>query len=219
MSYTIKTNYLPAGHRLRPSGYYEKDTITVHSTGNLSSTPQGERNWLNNTTNKRLAAWHDCVGDGIVIRAIPHTEPAWHCGNDYGNKHSIGIEIVESGDRCKVLMTAAEYIADMLRERGWGIDRLKRHYDWTGKNCPRILIDKAYIKGNMDWNWFVKTVEAFLGGDEVIEKSKIIVDGKEIEVERILKNGFNFIKIRDVAEICGYDIGNKDSIPVLTKKQ
>ena len=219
MSYTIKTNYLPAGHRLRPSGYYEKDTITAHSTGNLSSTPQGERNWLNNTTNKRLAAWHDCVGEGIVIRAIPHTEPAWHCGNDYGNKHSIGIEIVESGDRCKVLMTAAEYIADLLRERGWGIDRLKRHYDWTGKNCPRILIDKAYIKGNMNWEWFVKKVSEFLEGEMVEpKKEKIIINGTEYEGECVNINNYTYWKIRDIAGPMGYYVGNSGKIPVLVKK-
>ena len=219
MSYELKINYLPIGHGLRPAGVYEKESITIHSTGNLSSTPQGERNWLNNTTNKRYAAWHDCIGEGIVIRAIPHTEPAWHCGKDYGNKHSIGIEIVESGDRYRVLMTAAEYVADLLREREWDINHLKRHYDWTGKDCPRILINPTYIKGGMDWQWWLKKVSEFLEDDEMVEKSKVIVDGKEIVVERILKDGYNFIKIRDIAEMCGYNIGNKGSIPVLTKKQ
>lgn len=27
----------------------------------------------------------------------------------------------------------------MLHERSWGVDKLKRHFDWSGKNCPRIL--------------------------------------------------------------------------------
>ena len=70
----------------------------------------------------------------------------------------------------------------------------------------------------MDWNWFVKTVEALLEDDEMVEKSKIIVDGKEIPVDRILKDGYNYIKIRDVADICGYNISHKGSISVLTKK-
>lgn len=34
---------------------------------------------------------------------------------------------------------------------------------------------------------------------EMVEKSKIIVDGKEVAVERILKNGTNYVKVRDLA--------------------
>lgn len=216
--YKLDVRLLPEGHRLRPGGDYKKTTVTIHSTGNLSSSPQGERNWLNNSTNKRLAAWHYVIGDGIVIQAIPENETAWHCGHATGNNYSIGIEIVESGDRCKVLMTAAEFVADVLKAHGWGTEKIRTHYSWTAKNCPRILIDPAHIKGSMNWSWFIKTVVAFLEDDEMVEKSKIIVDGKEVPVDRILKDGYNYIKIRDIAEFCGYDIGNKGSIPVLTKK-
>lgn len=53
---------------------------------------------------------------------------------------------------------------------------------------------------------------------EVVKKSKIIIDGNEKEVEGILKYGTNYIKIRDIAEVLGFDISNKGSIPVLTKK-
>lgn len=55
-------------------------------------------------------------------------------------------------------------------------------------------------------------------GEEVVEKSKIIVDDKEINVERILKDGSNFIKIRDIAESLGYEIENKGNIAVLKKR-
>ncbi len=55
-------------------------------------------------------------------------------------------------------------------------------------------------------------------GEEVVEKSKIIVDNKEINVERILKDGSNFIKIRDIAESLGYDIESKGNIAVLKKR-
>ena len=217
MSYDLKTSLLPISHRLRPGGSYTKTSITIHSTANLSSTPQGERNWLNNTTNKRLAAWHYCIGAGVVIQAIPENEEAWHCGQPDGNKHSIGIEIVESGDRHQVLITAVEFTAKLLKNYGWGIDKLKKHYDWTGKNCPRILIDPLSIKGSMDWDWFVKMVSEKLDND-ITEQSKMIVDGVEIPFTRILYKGNNFAKLRDLADIFGYEISNKGSIAVLTKK-
>ena len=54
--------------------------------------------------------------------------------------------------------------------------------------------------------------------DEMVETSKIIVDGKEIIVSRILKDGTNYIKIRDVGDALGYIVSANGSIPVLTKK-
>lgn len=54
--------------------------------------------------------------------------------------------------------------------------------------------------------------------DEMVETSKIIVDGKEIAVNRILKDGTNYIKIRDVGDALGYIVSANGSIPVLTKK-
>ena len=51
-----------------------------------------------------------------------------------------------------------------------------------------------------------------------VEQSKIIVDGKTHEIQRILYKGNNYIKIRDVAELLGYCVTFQGSIPVLTKK-
>ena len=56
------------------------------------------------------------------------------------------------------------------------------------------------------------------GDEEVVEKCKIIIDGKEHVAERILKDGTNYIKIRDVAEAMGYDVTSKGNVAVLTKK-
>lgn len=216
--YKIEKQLLSYNHRLRPKGKYIITSITVHSVGNTNSTIYGERKWLDNPSNTREAAWHYVAGEGVIIQAIPDGEEAWHCGNSYGNKHSIGIELIESGDRKKVLETGAEFVADLLKQYKLTINDVKRHYDWTKKNCPRILIDPQYIKDGLDWNYFLKRVKFYLGGDEVVEKIRVIVDGKEVEVDRILKNGYNFIKIRDVADLMGYNLGNKGSIPVLNKR-
>lgn len=54
--------------------------------------------------------------------------------------------------------------------------------------------------------------------NEVVEQAKLIVNGKEYTVERILKDGTNYIKIRDIADVLGYEIGNQGSTAVLTKR-
>ena len=150
---------LTKSHRCRPGGDWRKSLITIHSTGNPYSTAQGERNWLDNPTNTREASWHYVVDDKEIIQAIPDSEEAWHCGNKDGNRFSIGIEICESGDREKTLRNAAVLVAGKLKELKLSVDDMVRHYDWTKKDCPRILIDKRYIKGGMDWQWFKGEVE------------------------------------------------------------
>lgn len=54
--------------------------------------------------------------------------------------------------------------------------------------------------------------------DKMVEQTKIIVNGKEYTVERILKNGTNYVKVRDLAELLGYAVTSQGSTAVLTKK-
>ena len=54
--------------------------------------------------------------------------------------------------------------------------------------------------------------------DEMVQNGKIIVNGKEVSVHLILKDGTNYIKIRDVGDALGYTVSANGSTPVLTKK-
>ena len=54
--------------------------------------------------------------------------------------------------------------------------------------------------------------------NEMIENSKVIFDGKEVPVKRILKDGTNFIAVRDVGKIFNCEVSAKGSIPVLKSK-
>lgn len=166
----ITEDILKSGHRLRPGGNFDKTSITIHSTGNPNSTAANERAWLDNPSNSRDASWHYVVDENEIIQAIPDNETAWHCGDSYGNKHSIGIEICESGDRTKTLERAARFVAEKMKEYNFDISNILRHYDWTGKNCPRILIDSAYIKYDMDWKWFTNKVKSYFERGEEVEK-------------------------------------------------
>lgn len=146
MPYDYVVNHIPltAPSNRRPGIKMEPEYITIHSTGNMTSNAFGERNWLLNAKeNTRTASWHICVDEKQAIEAIPLDEVAWHAGDGRGpgNMKSISIEICESGDRGKTLQNAAELVAKLLHDRKWNTDRVKQHYDWSGKNCPRILRD------------------------------------------------------------------------------
>ena len=54
--------------------------------------------------------------------------------------------------------------------------------------------------------------------DAMVEKSKIIINGKEVPVKRILKDGVNFIVVRDVGKIFNCEVSNKGNVPVLKSK-
>lgn len=162
---SIRKEILSAGHSKRPGGTYQKTSLTIHSTGNRESSARNERMWLDNPTNRRDASWHYVVDENTILQAIPEAEEAWHAGHSHGNKYSIGVEICESGDRRKTLENAAEFVAGKLKAYGWGTDKIKKHQDWSGKNCPRILIDKAFVVGGMDWNWLVGRAEHYLKGE------------------------------------------------------
>lgn len=54
---------------------------------------------------------------------------------------------------------------------------------------------------------------------EMVSRVRMIVDGKEVEVERILKNGVNYVKIRDIAAALQLTVGNRGNVPVLSRKE
>lgn len=154
----------------RPAIPMTAEYITIHSTGNPDSTARNERGWLTNKDNKKAASWHICIDEKEAIEAIPLNEVAWHAGDGgsgAGNRKSIAIEICESGDRTKTLNNAAQLVAQLLKERGWGVDKLRRHYDWSGKICPRIFYDNGKWTG---WEQFKEAVQKELfGGDNMTQ--------------------------------------------------
>ena len=150
-------------HNRRPGTSMHPEYITIHSTGNPSSTARNERDWLTNLSNTRTASWHIVVDEKEVIEAIPLNEVAWHAGDGgrgTGNRKSIGVEICESGDRQRTLQNAVKLVAKLLKERGWGVDKLRRHYDWSGKICPRIMQQNNWA----GWEQFKKDVAKELAG-------------------------------------------------------
>lgn len=150
----IEKLHIPVG-KLRPGTKIVPGFLTIHSTGNPDSTAKNERDWLVNPKNDRIASWHLCVDENVVVEAIPLDEMAYHAGTSEGNKSSISIEICESGNRTKTILNAVSLSAMILFERGWGIAKLRRHYDWSKKICPYI-----FSANNWEgWNGFVRMVE------------------------------------------------------------
>ena len=137
--------------------------ISVHNTAN-DATAKNEIAYMIKNNNE--VSYHFAVDDIQAVQGLPLDRNGWHAGdggNGTGNRKSIGIEICYSksgGDKfTKAENNAVELIVQLLKERGWGIDRVKKHQDWSGKYCPHRTLD-------LGWDRFIKMIETELGGNK-----------------------------------------------------
>ena len=149
--------------------------ITIHNTANDASARNEAKYMISN--NKKVS-FHFVVDDKEVVQCVPLNRNAWHAGdgNGTGNRKSIGIEICYSksgGSRfTQAEINAAILTAQLLKERGWGIDRVKRHKDWSGKNCPHRTM-------SLGWERWLNIVRKYLGqaAVPVVNTGKTAEDG------------------------------------------
>ena len=160
MAYTFKRDMVASSKYSVKCPYSMKPKyITIHNTSN-SAPAQNEISYMKNNNNS--TSYHVCVDEKYVIQAIPFNRNAWHAGdgaNGTGNRYSIGIEIARSTGDINLFKQAeqncAMYVAQLLKNYGWGIDRVKRHKDWSGKNCPHKTME-------LGWQRFLNMVQAEL---------------------------------------------------------
>lgn len=157
------------------------ECIVVHNTANDASA-QNEIKYMQ--SNDKEVSFHFAIDDKEVVQGIPLIRNGWHAGdgaNGKGNRTGIGIEICYSksgGTRfIESEKNAAAFIASLLDTYGWGIDRVKKHQDFSGKYCPHRTLD-------MGWDRFLKMVEGYRKGEEV-------------KPEDYTKGGLRFVKCRN----------------------
>ena len=133
--------------------------IVVHNTANDASA-RNEIKYMQG--NNKQVSFHIAVDDQEAVQGIPLDRNAWHAGdgaNGTGNRYGIAIEICYSksgGAKFEAAeRNAAQLIAQMLIERGWGIDKVTKHQDYSGKYCPHRTLD-------MGWQRFLDMVQGHM---------------------------------------------------------
>lgn len=133
--------------------------IVVHNTANDASA-QNEVKYM--ISNNNQVSFHFAVDDKEIVQGLPLDRNAWACGdgaNGKGNREGIQIEICYSkngGIRFEnAEKNAAKFIAQLLKERGWGVDKVKKHQDFSNKYCPHRTLDKG-------WASFVNMIKDYL---------------------------------------------------------
>lgn len=135
--------------------------ICIHNTAN-DAPALNERNYMASANNRNEVSFHIAIDDKEAIQCIPFNRNAWHAGDGgsgQGNRNYIAVEICYSksgGERfIAAEKRAAKEVAILLKQYGWGIDKVKKHQDFSGKYCPHRTLD-------MGWQRFLNMIQAEL---------------------------------------------------------
>ena len=157
--------------------------IIVHNTANDASA-MAEISYMIGNNNK--VSFHCAVDNTRIVQGIPFNRNSWNAGdgkNGDGNRKGISIEICysKSGgeDFENAEKLAAEYIAFLLKQYNWEIDRVKKHQDFSNKNCPHRTLEEG-------WQNFLNLVDFYLNDKPISDEE--IENGSDEEV-RTYQNG------------------------------
>ena len=170
MAYTYKKNIAN-----RKNYGYSRSTrnikwIVVHFTANDGDSDESNARYFKNNIVKASA--HYFVDDDSVTQSVPDNYVAYSVGGDkykntkgakyfniVNNTNSLNIELcdtVKNGKNDLSAKTRANAIL-LIKQKAkkYGIDRnhIIRHYDVTGKNCPKYFVEDSY-----SWNRFLDDI-------------------------------------------------------------
>lgn len=132
------------------------NNIVVHYIGNPGTTAQQNRDYFANPTSEVSA--HFVIGlKGEIIQCVPLNEKS--SASNHRNKDTISIEVShpdETGKFSRETYDAlVKLVAWLCDTSGLTSDDVIRHYDVTGKICPRY-----YVENPDAWEQFLKDVSA-----------------------------------------------------------
>lgn len=144
-------------------GGYDVEWITLHYTAGNNDTAAGNASYFAN--NYLAASAHFFVDTKEIWQSVELSDTAWHCGdnppshNGCINFNSVGIEM------CSVIDSNGNYYipdetVNNTAELVWHLldlypqAKLCRHYDVTGKECPR-----PWVRDESLWHEFQRKIK------------------------------------------------------------
>ena len=149
--------------------------IVIHYVGAVS-TAKNNADYF--ATAYRGASAHYFVDETSIWQSVEDYNIAWHCGAttykhpDCRNNNSIGIEMcVKKDDSGKwyfeedTVKNTVELVKSLMEKYNIPIDRVIRHYDVTGKNCPA-----PYVDNPKEWDKFKSrlTIEELVTPNDIV---------------------------------------------------
>lgn len=157
--YTYRKGSLFKADRLLSGGTGKAQGVTVHNTDASANAETYTRATYPNQNMKDVRV-HLYVDDKEAWQNLRFDEAGWHAGDGggKGNETTIAIEIIMRGKAVGSDAAAedngAKLAAIVLLECGLGIDKLYKHKDWSGKQCPLYILPH--------WEAFKAKVQSYL---------------------------------------------------------
>lgn len=142
--------------------------IVIHYTGNIGDTAKNNAIYFSNG-NTRAAGAHIFIdSNGKIYKSINFNRIAYSVGGFYSssngaakyynklnNSNTISIELCNlTGQATKKQIEATKYMIKKIRKKCPNVDKIVRHWDVNGKNCPAPFAGK----NNKLWNFFLKEI-------------------------------------------------------------
>lgn len=178
----------------RPGKLLKKiNGVTIHMTDNwgVKADAIAHANYLKHSGSTIQASWHYCVDDTNITQSIPDKEVAYHSASLIGNTTTIAIEIClnPESNLKNACDNAVVLTAYLLKKYNLTAENIYRHYDWSGKWCPSLLLDgnpyswdtfKQKVKKEMKNTTSIKPVE---NHDKTDTSSKLIGVGSIVNFD------------------------------------
>ena len=195
--------------------------IAIHYTANDGDTALSNAKYF--ARGNRGASAHYFVDSNNIIQSVKDDFIAWSVGGNkysdtaktgggkfYGicnNSNSINIELCDDIKNGNIYPTEAtinnviDLVRTLMKKYNISINNVIRHFDVTGKKCPAYWCGDS--QKNAKWQDFKNRIVE----EEKVVKQNIKINGKIKTVDAINKDGFTYVKIRDLGEILniGYD--------------
>lgn len=147
--------------------------IVVHYLGNPKTTAQENHDYfesLKDLQDTYMSANYVVGLNGEIIQCVPDGEVAW--ASNKANYYSISIENCHEDTTGRFNNTTywsdVHLVAYLTEKYGLGRDDIIRHYDVTGKDCP-----KWYVEHPDDWEKFKDDVMTYRQECEDTRQEKI----------------------------------------------
>lgn len=141
--------------------------IVVHYTANPGTTAKQNRDYFEGLkdSHQTKASSHFVIGiEGEIIQCIPSSEISY--ASNERNSDTLSIECCHPDETGKFTDKTYNSLVAMCAwlcgEFDIKIDNIIRHYDVTGKNCP-----KYYVENEREWEKFKKDVGNYIENNGV----------------------------------------------------
>ena len=192
-NYTIQQKLIPINKYTRPGAKLQRVSgICIHWTSNQNEGADDVAHYRyfsgHAIASQTYASAHYFVDHDSALQIIPDGEMAYHVGarnyrtqrlGKYPNDCTIGVETCVNYKGAKfdaALDRSAWLCAMLLKKHGLGIDDLYRHYDVTGKDCPKYFVtdstarDFGFKDADTAWSGFKATVKRYMSATPAPQK-------------------------------------------------